>query len=405
MNLLARMRPARAGERRPWLRRSSRRRPQAAPRPDLPAPPELPKRRITFSYALIAALAWTIGAAIAYHSLGWYPLTTAKVFFLSAWVPFVVLGMILNAMSEPAERRIVASLLTAVTFFAPSLAANQLPGVTQPEEFPLPGGTAIAVDAHPDGRWNLYLMQGDAAHLTKLTTSPIAESLPALSPEGRHIAYVDDSEGSDDLWIMDLDASGHPTGAHRITSGSLDEAEPRWSPDGTRIVYEEIDSSDPAHTRSNVVVVSSRGGESNPLTSDGRSWEPDWSPDGSQIAFSHSVNAAVDDYGIWIMRADGSAMEVVTNSRGDEYGPRWSPDGSRILYTTDAAGDQDVFVLDLGDTGAITNLTPNSADQDFSIGWTLDGHPIFASDRSHTGGTFLYFMDPDGSDVRLALRI
>jgi hypothetical protein len=29
----------------------------------------------------------------------------------------------------------------------------------------------------------------------------------------------------------------------------------------------------------------------------------------------------------------------------------------------------------------------------------------FLSNRSHTGGTFLYFMNADGTDVRLALRL
>jgi hypothetical protein len=30
---------------------------------------------------------------------------------------------------------------------------------------------------------------------------------------------------------------------------------------------------------------------------------------------------------------------------------------------------------------------------------------MFLSNRSHTGGTFLYVMNADGSDVQLALRI
>ena len=57
------------------------------------------------------------------------------------------------------------------------------------------------------------------------------------------------------------------------------------------------------------------------------------------------------------------------------------------------------------DGGGVTNLTATSRDRDTSVSWAPDGHILFLSNRSHTGGTFLYFMNPDGSDVRLALRI
>jgi Tol biopolymer transport system component len=57
------------------------------------------------------------------------------------------------------------------------------------------------------------------------------------------------------------------------------------------------------------------------------------------------------------------------------------------------------------DGTAVTDLTPASRDADTSQGWTPDGHVLFLSNRSHTGGTFLYFMNGDGTDVRLALRL
>jgi hypothetical protein len=53
----------------------------------------------------------------------------------------------------------------------------------------------------------------------------------------------------------------------------------------------------------------------------------------------------------------------------------------------------------------VVDLTPNSRDADTAAGWTSDGHVLFLSNRSHTGGTFLYFMNNDGTDMQLALRI
>jgi Tol biopolymer transport system component len=51
-------------------------------------------------------------------------------------------------------------------------------------------------------------------------------------------------------------------------------------------------------------------------------------------------------------------------------------------------------------------LTPATPGSDFPLWWSPDGSKVlFGSDRSRTGGTFIYMMDPDGSDVQLVMRI
>ena len=51
--------------------------------------------------------------------------------------------------------------------------------------------------------------------------------------------------------------------------------------------------------------------------------------------------------------------------------------------------------------GEPVNITADSAYRDFTVGATADGLVLFASDRSQTGGTFLYSMRPDGSQIHL----
>ena len=51
------------------------------------------------------------------------------------------------------------------------------------------------------------------------------------------------------------------------------------------------------------------------------------------------------------------------------------------------------------------NLTLGWDDEDQAIGWSPDGEVLFASDRSHTGGNFVYAMRDDGTDVRLVVII
>jgi hypothetical protein len=48
----------------------------------------------------------------------------------------------------------------------------------------------------------------------------------------------------------------------------------------------------------------------------------------------------------------------------------------------------------------VTPGTPRSDEVVHGVG--PEGHILFISDRAPASGSFLYFMDPDGSDVHLA---
>jgi Tol biopolymer transport system component len=49
---------------------------------------------------------------------------------------------------------------------------------------------------------------------------------------------------------------------------------------------------------------------------------PSWSPDDKQIAFSsdHAGN-----YEIYVMNADGSGVKDITNNPADDHSPAWQP--------------------------------------------------------------------------------
>ncbi len=82
-------------------------------------------------------------------------------------------------------------------------------------------------DVKPPAHWRL-----DAVFATARPHDP------SLSPDGRHIAFILDIEGTTDLWTIALD-SGALT---RLTTDRglvafWEDAAPVWSPDGTRIAY------------------------------------------------------------------------------------------------------------------------------------------------------------------------
>ena len=79
----------------------------------------------------------------------------------------------------------------------------------------------------------------------------------------------------------------------------------------------------------------------------------------------------------------------------------FSPDGRRLLYYSDARGNEDVYLLDLG-TKESRPLTTNPADDAFPA-WAPDGkHVVFTSKR--TGNKDLFLLDLRHNPFQLFLE-
>jgi Tol biopolymer transport system component len=370
------------------------------PPPDLPAPPRA-RRPPGLAIVPLAAVAWLVGSWLALRSLGWFPLPGAKMFFLVGWIPVVGLGLAVGGIKDFRRGWTAGILVTTFALIVPWLAANLVPGVRQPAQYAIPSQPWIALSARPDGTRDLYLMKGDAQHLTAFGETPWAEDSVALSPNRLSIVFSSNRYGNYDLFVMDLDASGDAVGTHRLTDGPGDELSAVWSPEGNAIAYDVLEG-----PWSTIDVIDAAGGTPKMLTSDtGYAINPAWSADGRSIAFSAPNPTERTDWDIWIMGADGSDPRDAIDATTFDWSPHWSPDGRHLVMTGGSRSNWDVYIAST-DGSSIRNITSGSADKDEAYGWSPDGSKVlFISDRSHTGGTFLYFMDPDGANVRLALRI
>lgn len=67
----------------------------------------------------------------------------------------------------------------------------------------------------------------------RLTDSEGDDREPAVSPDGRRVAFSSDRGGTYDIWLHDLETGG----LTQLTSALGNESEPAWTPDGAALVY------------------------------------------------------------------------------------------------------------------------------------------------------------------------
>jgi eukaryotic-like serine/threonine-protein kinase len=235
---------------------------------------------------------------------------------------------------------------------------------------------------------------GDVPQLGKrsaLTLDPGLELNPALSPDGKFVAYSRMAPAESRLAIQQL-AGGEPVTVARWPG--LYSAIPSWSPDGSRLAY---------RSPRGIEVIPALGGASRLLATQSRdpkhgwaAWSPDgntiaytsadtiylrdlqadspkaflqaesphspvWSPDGKWIAYVsgnplYPETANLAPSSIWVVRASAGRPIRITDDRPLHTSPVWLPDSRGLLYVSDQDGGRDIYFVRLSRSG-----TPDGA--------------------------------------------
>ncbi len=226
-----------------------------------------------------------------------------------------------------------------------------------------PDGTRIAFVSIARGNPDIHIMKADGSDIRNISNSRTTESGPSWSPDGKRIAYHARGGQASDIHVMRSDGS-NPL---RLPDTAALRHEMSWSPDSRQIVYaapaaRHADSPTRNCFYSELWVAHADGTGSRKLTriltDDEGDSDPSWSPDGSMIVFSRqrikveeirppahsgkvtSYSGEVRESGIFVIRADGTGMERLTDGRLHATYPSWAPDG-RILFSTGKVTDGD----------------------------------------------------------------
>jgi Tol biopolymer transport system component/tRNA A-37 threonylcarbamoyl transferase component Bud32 len=221
----------------------------------------------------------------------------------------------------------------------------------------------------------------------QVTLDPGLEIDPALSPDGKLLAYTAGSPGRMRLYVRQLEG-GTPVPVVRGVGGF--QRLPHWAPDGARLLFLSDRGIEiaPALGGAPRLLVPLAGATPGPISPDGRSFlyasgdslylRPldgalarlivtglelhsfAWSPDGRWIAYVSGNKTFIADgtFGnlapssVWIVGATGGAPHRVTDDRNLNMSPVWMPQGRALLYVSNRDGGRDVYAVTVAASGA-----------------------------------------------------
>jgi len=299
---------------------------------------------------------------------------------------------------------------------------------------------------------HIWKMDAGGGAVRQLTFGEKGESSPALSHDGKQLAFIASREGQDNLYLLPLDGGE----ARKLTSISTGVADPLWSPDGKWIafssdVYPECSADDAcnkkiadrwndgklhAHMadallfrhwtewkdgkRTHILLADTATGKVRDLTPGDFDSPPfqlggppqyDFSPDSAELAFvsnhdPHPASSTNNDIWLVSVTAGGTARNITASNPAYDGSPQYSPDGRFIGYRMQKQPgyESDLFRLAVYDRekGTSRVLTESFRNWVDDFDWAPDSKSLYFS-APVEGDEPVFHVAVDGGAVHQVL--
>jgi Tol biopolymer transport system component len=273
----------------------------------------------------------------------------------------------------------------------------------------LPGTTETRFDLawSRDGRHLAYVDAGSTSETGQLRVLRLADGRsapltdtranvrgPSFSADGRYVFYGANLVGAADVWRQRISDRGEPIGDPERVTTAVEVRHAAFSPDGGRMAVSK------GRWVANVWKM--------PVLADRTAT---WA-DAEQITFEHAFIEFLDvsrdgrrflfssdragNQDIWTMAAGGE-MTRLTADPAPEWAPRWSPDEREIAFYASRSGDREIWVMPAG--GGPGKQLTSARGLDATPSWSPDGRTlVFRSER--TGNSEIWTVSRDGASER-----
>lgn len=175
----------------------------------------------------------------------------------------------------------------------------------------------LAHEYYRNGNLDIWALRIDTAEPIEITNHPAPDFSPDWSPanDGREIAFVSWRDGNQDIYVIDLNTRD----IINVTNTPLiNEDHPKWSPDGRFIAYSALDQG------SEKVFVKNLDNPSEAPQVLGFGREPAWSPDGSSVVFAvDSIDGSRTEF-VAVSFGDGGVPSQIVSAGVGATSPTWS---------------------------------------------------------------------------------
>ena len=234
---------------------------------------------------------------------------------------------------------------------------------------------------NPTGDYEIFKMNPDGTSLRQLTSNEVSDVWPALSPDGKKIAYTSfgvqasNPEGDQEVYLMN---TSDGTGKKNLSNngGGVLDSLPSFSPDSQKVAYQTsgAQASNPEGDGEVYRMNALDGTSKRNLSNNGggiSDANPIFSPGGQKVAYTsqgQQTSNPEGDQEIYAMNAlDGTGQRNLSNNGSNihDYHLVFSPDAQKIAYVSSGAqssnpeGDGEVYVMNALDGAAKKNLSNN----------------------------------------------